>query len=414
MKSLLSFSRVFVGGLFILSGLIKANDAVGFSFKLEEYFSEAVFDIPFLMPYALTIAIVMCVAEIVLGLNAILGIKPKFNAWSLLLMILFFSGLTFYSAYFDKVTDCGCFGDALKFTPWQSFIKDVVLLLFILVLFFKRSNESFTDKKLAGKLLIITLGLISFFSLWTFRWWFPIVFSTGLFGLGWILMNYYKSEGGRARSIMWMSTFTSLMFTMYTYNYLPIKDYRPYKLDANITDGMTIPDGAPQDQFMVFMQHISTGELKKVKMENIDWSDTNWKYLSDKEPILVEKGYEPPIHDFSISDREGYDLTEDVLAMEDVIIVIAYSMSKSKEEGWEKINSYVRSALESNKKVIALTASGLEETTQFFEAQNMPMEVFNTDETTLKTIVRSNPGIIRIQKGTIQDKWHFNEVPEKF
>ncbi len=414
MKSLLSFSRVFVGGLFILSGLIKANDAVGFSFKLEEYFSEAVFDIPFLMPYALSIAIVMCVAEIVLGLNAILGIKPKLNAWALLLMILFFSGLTFYSAYFDKVTDCGCFGDALKFTPWQSFTKDIVLLVFILVLFFMRSHESLKDKKLAGKLLIITLGLITFFSLWTFRWWFPIVFSAGLFGLAWTLMNYYKSEGGRARSIVWMSTVASVVFTMYTYSYLPIKDYRPYKLEANITEGMTVPEGAPEDKYMVFMQHISTGEIKQVMMQNIDWSDKNWKYLSDKEPVLIEKGYEPPIHDFSISDKEGYDLTEDVLAMEDVIIVISYSLNKSKEEGWEKIQSYIRGALEANQKVISLTASGLDETTQFFEQQKIPMEVFNTDETTLKTIVRSNPGIIRIKKGTIVDKWHFNEVPQKF
>ncbi len=414
MKKLLSFSRVFVGGLFILSGIIKANDAVGFSFKLEEYFSEAVFDIPFLMPYALSIAIIMCVAEIVLGLNAILGIKPKLNAWALLLMILFFSGLTFYSAYFDKVTDCGCFGDALKFTPWQSFIKDVVLLLFILVLFFRRNDDSFKDKKLAGTLLIITLGLISIFSIWTFRWWFPIAFSILIFGLGWFLMNYYTSDRARARSIMWMSTITSVAFTMYTYSYLPIKDYRPYKLDANITEGMTIPDGAPQDKYMVFMQHVSTGELKQVKLAEIDWSDTNWKYQSDKEPVLVEKGYEPPIHDFSISDNDGYDLTEDVLAMEDVIIVISYSLEKSKEKGWKEIQSYINGALAANKKVIGLTASGLAEAGAFFNAQGLPIEPYNTDETTLKTIVRSNPGIIRIKQGTIVEKWHFNEVPEQF
>ncbi len=414
MKSILSFSRVFVGGLFILSGLIKANDAVGFSFKLEEYFSEAVFDIPFLMPYALTIAIVMCVAEIVLGLNAILGIKPKLNAWALLLMILFFSGLTFYSAYFDKVTDCGCFGDALKFTPWQSFTKDVILLLFILILFFRRLDESFKDKKLAGKLLLITLALIAFFSIWTFSWWFPIAFSALIFGLGWILMNYYNSSSARARSIIWMSTITSLAFTMYTYSYLPIKDYRPYKLEANITTEMTIPEGAPQDQYMVFMKHITTGELKKVKMTEIDWSDTNWKYLSDKEPVLVAKGYEPPIHDFSISDIDGYELTEEVLEMEDVIIVISYNLDKSKAEGWEKIHGYIRGALEANQKVIVLTASNLEKGTSFVENQGIPMEVFNTDETTLKTIVRSNPGILRIQKGTIVEKWHYNVVPEKY
>lgn len=128
------FSRIFVGVLFIISGLIKLNDPVGFSYKLTEYFGETVFNLPFLSPFALALALFIVVLEVVLGVFLLLGYKTKFTVWVLLLLILKFTFLTFYSAYFDVVKDCGCFGDALHLTPWQSFTKDVVLLLFILIL----------------------------------------------------------------------------------------------------------------------------------------------------------------------------------------------------------------------------------------------------------------------------------------
>src|SRR5690606_31982602 len=129
------FSRIFVGLLFIISGLIKLNDPVGFSYKLGEYFGETVLNMPFLIPVALPLAVFIVIFEAILGVMLIVGYKPKFTVWSLLLMIVFFTFLTFYSAYFNKVTDCGCFGDALKLTPWQSFWKDIVLLIFIVILF---------------------------------------------------------------------------------------------------------------------------------------------------------------------------------------------------------------------------------------------------------------------------------------
>src|SRR5690606_6578086 len=115
----------------IISGLIKLNDPVGFSFKLEEYFSTGVLDLPFLIPYALAIALFLVIFEVMLGIMLLMGYQARFTVWNLLLMIIFFTFLTFYSAYFNKVTDCGCFGDAIKLTPWESFTKDVVLLLLI-------------------------------------------------------------------------------------------------------------------------------------------------------------------------------------------------------------------------------------------------------------------------------------------
>src|SRR5690554_1585697 len=136
MKFFVFISRILVGGLFIFSGLIKLNDPMGFAFKLQDYFAPEVLNLEFLSPYALLLSVIIVIFEVLLGITVILGYARKFTVFSLLIMIVFFTFLTFYSAYFNKVTDCGCFGDAIKLTPWESFTKDVILLVFILILFF--------------------------------------------------------------------------------------------------------------------------------------------------------------------------------------------------------------------------------------------------------------------------------------
>src|SRR5690606_35509059 len=134
MKILVGISRFIVGILFIVSGLVKLNDPVGFSFKLKDYFAPEVLDLEFLVPYALLIAIILVITEVLLGIALLLGYFKKFTLWALMLMIVFFTFLTFYSAYFNKVTDCGSFGDAIPLTPSESVTKDVILLFLILIL----------------------------------------------------------------------------------------------------------------------------------------------------------------------------------------------------------------------------------------------------------------------------------------
>jgi len=158
MKYIVHISRILVGVLFIISGLIKLNDPLGFSYKLQEYFSQDVLNIPFLEPYALLISVIVVVFEVILGVFLLIGYKPKFTVWSLLGMIVFFTFLTFYSAYFDKVKDCGCFGDALKLTPWESFTKDIILLFFILILYLGRKHI----KPLFSQLPTTVIALLSF------------------------------------------------------------------------------------------------------------------------------------------------------------------------------------------------------------------------------------------------------------
>ena len=198
-KIIVHLFRYFVGALFIFSGLIKLNDPIGFSFKLEEYFGPTVFDLDFLIPIVLPMAIFIVIFEVILGIFLIIGFKKEFTLWSLLLMIIFFTFLTWYSAYFNKVTDCGCFGDAIKLTPWESFSKDVILLIMIAFLFVKKDLVNPILNLNVQKLIIGTSLLICFY------------------------------------------------ITYFVLNHLPILDFRAYKIGDNIIENMRVPEDAPKD-----------------------------------------------------------------------------------------------------------------------------------------------------------------------
>ncbi|MGB1294997.1 MAG: MauE/DoxX family redox-associated membrane protein [Flavobacteriales bacterium] len=410
MKVLLAFSRIFIGSIFILSGLIKANDAVGFSYKLDEYFSPAVFDLPFFQEMSLAIAIIVCVVEIVLGLTCIFGVKKKLTAVTLLGFLVFFGFLTFYSAYFNKVTDCGCFGDALKFTPWQSFIKDIVLLVFAIPLFIGKNHNSYTDKKLTTNIAFLSLLTIGILTFVVFNWTFPLFFSVATIGIGIFLLNKTNQnilDGG----VIISSTILSLIFTWYTYTYLPIKDYRPYKVEANITEGMKVPADAKPGITHVFIENLTTGEVKGVLMKDIPWNDKNWKYRSDLEPKVIQEADEAPIHDFSMNTEDGTDIAEQVLGWKKVLVLVSYDLDKSNDEGWKKVQSIIADAKAKNLPLVGLSASDISQATQFAKERGVTLPFYNTDETTLKTIVRSNPGILLLEEGVIKGKWHFNKVP---
>tara|TARA_R110002033_G_scaffold75135_1_gene126548 strand:+ start:274 stop:1599 length:1326 start_codon:yes stop_codon:yes gene_type:complete len=361
MKILVTISRIFVGVLFIISGLIKLNDPLGFSYKLKEYFSPDVLNIPFLEPYALMISVLVVVFEVVLGVFLIIGYKPKFTVWSLLLMIVFFTFLTFYSAYFDKVKDCGCFGDALKLTPWESFTKDLVLLFFILILFFgvKYINPIF------GKLSTTVIALLSFiFSLW---------------------------------------------FGYHVLMHLPAKDFRAYKIGANIQEGMLVPEDA-QKPVVEYYWKFNVGGEEKVFTTNGSYPSVEGDYVSVDTKVIKE-GYQPPIYDFSI-ETEDENLTQQFLAEENLIVVVSYSLEKIERDGALKLKRLQDEARKNNYKIIGLTASGEEAKQRINEAYNIDFEWYLCDEKALKTVVRSNPGILELDAGTVEQKVHWNDIDD--
>lgn len=359
MKALVALSRILVGILFIISGLIKLNDPLGFSYKLEEYFSADVLNMEFLIPYALMISVLVVVFEVVLGVFLLIGYKPKFTVWSLLLMIVFFTFLTFYSAYFDKVKDCGCFGDALKLTPWESFTKDVVLLFFILILFFgvKHIKPTF------GKLPTTVLALLSFvFSLW---------------------------------------------FGYHVLMHLPAKDFRAYKIGNNITEGMIIPEDAPKAVQEFTWTFNVNGEEKEIVTDG-SYPEVDGEYVG-VETKVIKEGYQPPIYDFSI-ESDDEDLTAHYLNEENLIVVVSYSLEKIEKEGALKLKALQDKAIKNGYQIIGLTASGNDAKQRINEAYNLDFNWYLCDEKALKTVVRANPGVLELDTGTIKQKLHWNDL----
>lgn len=369
MRYLVQLFRLLTGGLFIFSGLIKANDPKGFGFKLEEYFqifSETTSIFEAFIPHVTTLAAVICVVEVVLGVLLLIGCRIKLVMTLLLLMILGFTFLTFYSAYYNKVTDCGCFGDAIPLTPWQSFYKDIILLIFIVVMMFgmKYIKPLFSVKTALG----ITLA----------------------------------------------ATIASIAFCAYTIYYLPVKDFRPYAIGKDIAAGMVVPDGAPQDVYNDTWFYKVNGEVNTYTTEQAPWDIEGAEYV-DRKTVLVSKGYTPPIHDLSISDRSGNDYLDVYLAKDVAVWIVTYQFPKADKDAFFKLNNFYEKSkpIIGNDAFIGLSASLPEDVDAAIKSENIQFPYFITDGTTLKTIIRSNPGMVILKKGVVVAKFPSTALPSE-
>jgi len=400
-NTLLYISRLLVGSLLIISGVIKANDALGFSYKLIEYFTEGILGMEFLQPYTLVMAGSICILEILLGVALIFGLKAKLTTTLNVLMMLFFTFLTFYSAYFDKVKDCGCFGDALKLTPWESFTKDVVLLFFSLILFLLRKQISPNKNREDLKYIIPSLILIALFSVGVTGWWFPVIFSVIVYVLMLVIKRFDKSEW----RLISLSLITSLIFTVYCYNHLPIKDFRAFKVSASITEGMVVPP----DALPAIIEYTWVIEKDGVKKTYVgDYPTIEGGELVDSSSKIIREAVEPKIHDFMIEGEN--DDTELFLSKDNVLVVVAYDFAKSSDEGFKAIKKATDEALKKGYTVIGMTAETPESRVAKITEYDLNFQFYFCDGTTLKTIVRSNPGIFEMDKATIKQKFHWNDI----
>lgn len=369
-NAFLHFRRAIVGLLFIFSGLIKANDPLGFGYKLQEYFE--VFHISFLNDYAVAFAILLCTLEIVLGALLLLGFWSSKVAWGLLIIIIFFTFLTFYSAFFEVVTSCGCFGDAIPLTPWQSFAKDIVLLIAIMEIFIKRSEilpviaGKKTQQFITGLVLILSLG-----------------------------------------------------FGMFTYTYLPILDFLPYKIGNNIPQLMITPPGAEPDVYEINynLTNKSTGETKsmtdKEYLKTEIWKDKNWEITGEPVTKLIKKGFDLKIKDLKITDSQGTDYNHEILENPYYnLVIVAYDLSKTDANGIGNLNALAINAAENyNIRTVLLTSNSAQDAEMFSKKNKLVMEVFYADGIPLKSMVRANPGVLLLKNGTVINKWHFRNVP---
>lgn len=369
-KAALNFSRWFVGVLFIFSGLIKANDPLGFGYKLQEYFE--VFHIGFLNNWATGIAIILCVLEIVLGALLLFGFWKNAVIKGLLGLIIFFTFLTFVSAAFKVVTSCGCFGDAIPLTPWQSFTKDLVLLVMIVYLFIKRSQIN------------------------------PITTNA-------------KAQRGLSIGVL----LASLFFGIYTYNFLPIIDFLPYKIGSSIPESMKMPEGAAQDEYLIMYQlkNKTTGETKTMSDKDYlkleVWKDEAWEVVGTPEKKLIKKGYDVKIKDLMIADASGTDYTKEIIENPYYnLVVVAYDLNHTNEKAIGTINALALNATDQfNIRSVLLTSNSAQDADAFSKKMKLFTEVFYADAVPIKSMVRANPGVMLLKNGVIINKWHFNNLP---
>lgn len=369
-KIALNFSRIFVGILFIFSGLIKANDPLGFGYKLQEYFD--VFHMPWLSPFATGIAIFLCVLEIVLGALLLFGFWGKKVATGLLAIIIFFTFLTFVSAAFKVVTSCGCFGDAIPLTPWQSFSKDLVLLVMIVYLFIHRN-----------KIL-------------------PVTTNEGKQKIGLIVV-----------------VALSFIFSIYTYTYLPILDFLPYKIGASLPDAMKIPEGAPKDEYLILykLKNKKTGVSKEMSdkdyLKTGIWKDSSWEIIGEPVQTLIKKGYEAKIKDLAISDASGTDYTKELIENPYYnLLIVAYNLNETNVDAIGKLNALTLDLTEQfNIRTVMLTSNSAQDAEAFSKKNKLFAEIFYADAVPLKSMVRASPGIVLLKNGVVINKWSYQSIP---
>jgi len=360
-------SRIFIGIVFAFSGYVKAVDPLGFAYKLDDYLDA--FGMPWLEPITLPLGVLACVLEFGIGILFLANVFIKYAAWIEMAFMAFFTPLTLYLALqemirgHEMVHDCGCFGDAWILTNWETFFKNLIILVPSIFLFVKRN---------------------SFSSAFSCK--IDIAIATTVF-------------------------LTGISISVYAYLHLPQHDFRPYKIGTNIPEAMTVPEGAPQPVYETYLYYKKDGETKEFTMETYP-KEPGWEFV-DSKSILIEKGYEAPIHDFTIvSDEEG-DITEDVLADSNYsILVVAYSLPKASIKNAQKLNALYEYCNKKGFAFRALTSSMDEEIQRFRDKSGAKYPFYATDPITLKTVIRANPGIVLLKDGTIINKWHGNDLPD--
>lgn len=452
----MTFLQNFCGVLFIVSGLVKAVDPMGTAFKMEQYFTEFEYTFadtslsflaplfPFLSSISIWFSVVMIVFEIVLGLMLILGHRPKLTSWLFLSLVAFFTiltGFTFLTGYVPsdgnffrfaswgpyaatnmKVTDCGCFGDFIKLDPKISFFKDVILLLPALYFVFRHKDmhQLFTPRARAITLGIVTILLI-IFCLRNFLWGLPVV------------------------------------------------DFRPFKVGTNLYEKKTAEEDAAASVKITAwkLQNKNTGEVKDLPnevymAELAKYPKTEWTVIEQiKSKPAIE---ETKVSQFSIIDADGYDVAEDILTDSGhVFLIVAYKLKGEpvtekvmvpdttwgvdtirvnpdsitlvrgtmatgvREETkevytWdvdyvkkykEKVNPLMEDVMKQGARVYAAAGgAGTEKLQAFKEVTVSPYDWYEADDILLKTIIRSNPGVVHLKAGTVVEMWHIRKLPE--
>lgn len=362
MKYLAIFARLVFGLVFVFSGFVKSIDPLGSTYKIQDYM--VAFGVPFSEHVSLVFAFVLCFSEFILGFSFLLGLRMKFMSWVGLLFISGFTLLTFVIALTNPVSDCGCFGDAIILTNWQTFYKNILLLALGLMVFLYRKN---------------------FKSVYS-----PIGEAGWIFLIGMVVA----------------------LISFYCYRHLPLIDFRPYSVGTHIPSKMIIPEGVEAYKFNVTLYYEKDGVIKEFTEDTYPWNDTTWVYKNRKvEQITM---YEPPIHDFGmvrLADKQ--DITSEVLADSGyTFLMISPRLGKASDEALISANDWALLCNKTGIRFLCLTSSSPSEIDSISKSLGLKYDFGLTDEITLKSIIRSNPGLIMLKEGIIYAKWAARDFPD--
>lgn len=358
---LAGLSRTLLGLVFIFSGAVKAIDPLGTVYKIEDYLKAFGGFFTELLPMAEVAAWSLIIVELLLGVCMVLNVRTQWTSWVALLFYLVMTPLTLYIALTNPVSDCGCFGDAVVLTNWQTFGKNVVLIALAIILVACRKYVR---------------------QLWS----------------NWMEMVW------AACTIV-----AAVAFMAWTRNHLPIKDFRPYQVGNHLPTLMEYPEDAEPDVYAYSFVYEKDGVEQTFTLENYPKGDSTWTFVRS-DSRLIKKGYEPPIHDFEIINAEGEDLTWDILESEEpVTLVVMYDLKKADKKQMAKVETLASnlSTFASLPNFYILTGSGTEDIINFcLEFPALSDCICTCDPVTLKTIVRANPGVVVVQNGTVIDKYN--------
>jgi len=355
--------RTLLAFVFLFSGAVKAVDPLGTTYKIEDYLKAFGGWFTDLLPFAFAAAVCLIAVEFVLGFCMLLNVRSQWTSWIALVFYLVMTPLTLYIALNNPVSDCGCFGDALLLTNWQTFYKNIVLLALVIILLCCRKEMR---------------------PLWL-PWMEGVLAAAGVIIVG--------------------------GFMAYNMTHLPIWDFRPYKVGNNLPALMEMPDDAEPDQYEISFVYEKDGQQQEFTLDNYPKNDSTWTFVRQNSR-LVKKGYEPPIHDFEILTMDYEDITYDILeSEEEVTLVIMYDLAKVDRKQMDKL-MYI---IHEHSRVYFLTGSGEDEVIAFAEELGLDEETMMstfcyTDPVTLKTIVRANPGVVVLKNGTVIEKHNMRQL----
>lgn len=353
MKTFINISRFIIGTLFIFSGLIKANDPLGLSYKMQEFFE--VWNLHSFNDYTLTLSVIMISFEIIPGVAVLIGWKMRTFSWLLLALILFFTFLTAYALFSGKIRECGCFGDCIPLQAYQSFIKDVVLLMLILALMPYRNKIQPLTRKSTAKIILF----------------FTVVFS--------------------------------FAFQWYVLEHLPVVDCLPYKIGNNIPEKMNIPAGAIPDSTVIMFTYEKDGKQSSFTTENFPADfDDSYKFIKREDKVVRKGTAVAAIRDFSLQTTSSTDTTQALLTEPGTKLFLFLKDGYKPGDWMQKMDIISSEGLKKNIKGFLVTNLDVAGNHEGFLSH---LVILKTDGTAIKTAARYNPTLFLIKDGTIVKKW---------